>query len=233
MFSLTSMRVHHTLVVASITFLLGACSGETVSEGVDTLEVVKDWFEAQEDSESTGGSTNTITLVPAAAVNAASVDVNTEQSTPETDSPEVLTNAQAPLSTPYVESVITNSEDLIPLLESETSLLTTSPDFLFRTAKSIKLKVNIASAVGTQATLSLCTDFEATESGFDVNYDSCPIRGAVIDGQFESDVALVNQFNSAIAIIWFPYQESEPLYRTFNVAEDSSSLGVSEWLWND
>ena len=234
MYLQTSMRISRACVIASFSLLLSACTGETVSKGVATVTDVKEWFQPPEPSTSNAGFTSTGAVVPAAALPTDVDSGNVDQSGTDPDTGNVDPNNPEPAdeSTPYVDSVINNSEDLVPIPESETSLLTSSPDFTFRTARFVKLKVDLGSVSGIEASLSLCTDYETNESGYEINYDSCPIRGVLIDGKFESDVALVNQYESAIAVIWFPYQESEPLYRKFDLAGVASQEAIYVWLWN-
>ena len=60
----------------------------------------------------------------------------------------------------------------------------------------------------------------------------CPIQGLVSNGQFEHQLELMNQFDSAIAVIWFPIQEFAPRYKTFDMVEIPDGAGNYEWLWD-
>lgn len=217
MFLRTNMRIHQVLIVACIAAVLSGCSGQTVSNGLEKFDDVTEWFE--------GADAETGTPLALELGAAAPIIIGGTSGEPDNGSAEQNAN-------PFVDSVLTNSEALGAIPDSETSQLTADADFLFPTARNVKLMVNLPSAAGTQASLSLCTDFEENESGYIVNYDSCPIRGVVTDGQFESDMALANQFDSAIAVIWFPHQESGPLYRKFQMADTPDGSGFNEWLWN-
>lgn len=133
---------------------------------------------------------------------------------------------------PYVESITTNSEELVNVPESASSGITTEPNFLFDTARTISLKVDLVDAMGTQGSLSICTDYQETDSGYSINYNSCPIRGTVVNGQFDQDLSLMNQFDSAIAVIWFRNQEFAPRYQEFNTADLANTSQGQEWVWN-
>lgn len=184
-----------------------------MSEGIDKLDNVTQWFEGE------GADVDSPDSVAANPVEATSPGVGNAP-------------AEQNISNPYIASVIANSEAFGAVPDSETSQLTSATDFLFLTARTVKLKVNLPSAIGTEASLSLCTDYEAIDSGYRVNYDSCPIRGVVIDGQFDADLSLVNQVESAIAVIWYPYQESVPVYREFLMADIPDGAGTKLWLWD-
>lgn len=229
------------VIVACVLTVLSGCTGESVSKGFDNIEGVKVWLEGPEAASANPGA---VEPIPAAAtaseVGIASSEAgneNTELLINGTDINNVgsginETTSPTQNANPYVESALSHSEEFASIPDSETSQLTTAAEFLFLTARTVNLKVSLPSVAGIQASLSLCTDFEQSDSGYVVNYDSCPIRGAVIDGQFESDMALVNEFDKAIAVIWFPNQEFGPMYRTFQMADVPRDGGAYEWLWN-
>ena len=133
--------------------------------------------------------------------------------------------------TPYVEEAVNNTS-FATIPDSETSQIVTTANFLFDTAKSVELRVNIAEAIGTQSSISLCTDYEANGSGYSVNYNSCAVKATIQDGQFTHQMELMNQFDSAIAVVWFPDQEFEPMFNELNVAELIESESGYIWNWN-
>lgn len=133
---------------------------------------------------------------------------------------------------PYVEAAVNNGDAFATVPESETSQIVTTANFLFDTAKSVNLQINLSGAEGTQSSLSLCTDYEVTETGYSVNYNSCPVKASMVNGQFEHQVELMNQYDSAIAVIWFPNQEFEPMYNELNVADLTETESGYVWNWN-
>ena len=135
-------------------------------------------------------------------------------------------------TSPYVASIATNSEAIVTVPDSDSSELITRSDFLFDTSRAVHLKVDLADAAGMQGILSVCTDFQETTSGFDVNYKSCPVRGTIANGEFEKDISLMNQFDSVIAVIWFQNQAIAPLYKKFETTELVQSANGQEWVWN-
>lgn len=133
---------------------------------------------------------------------------------------------------PYVEAAVSNGELFAEVPETETSQIVTTANFLFDTAKSVNLQIDLNGAEGTQASLSLCTDYEATDSGYSVNYNSCSIKATMVDGHFNHQMELMNQYDSAIAVVWFPNQEFEPMYNEMNVADMTESESGYIWNWN-
>lgn len=133
--------------------------------------------------------------------------------------------------TPYVDAAVTNTA-FATIPESETSQIVTTANFLFDTAKSVQLNINLADAAGTQSSLSLCTDYESTDTGYSVNYNSCSVKATMSNGQFEHQMELMNQFDSAIAVIWFPNQEFAPMYNELNVEELAENENGYVWNWN-
>ena len=106
---------------------------------------------------------------------AASSVVENEQSAVVSETTNVDTTATIDAS-PFVESISTTSGDQVLVPDSDSSKITTRSDFLFDTSRTIQLKVNMQDVGGTQGSLSICTDFQETASGFDINYHCCPVN---------------------------------------------------------
>ncbi len=131
---------------------------------------------------------------------------------------------------PYVD-VAENNISYATVPESETSHILTTVNFRFDTAKLVRLQVDIAKAAGTQSSLSICTDYEAIDDGYSVNYNSCSIKAQMLNGQFEHPLEIMNQYDSAVAVIWFPNQEFDPMYNELNVADLIKSGDAYVWNW--
>lgn len=130
---------------------------------------------------------------------------------------------------PYVEDAVDN-KDFTTIPETETSQILTTANFLFDTAKSVRLQVNLSQAHEIQSSLSLCTVYEQTEAGYFVDYNSCAVKASLENGQFEYSMKMVNQFDSVIAVVWFPGQEFSPLYNELKVAD--LTQGESGYVWD-
>lgn len=146
--------------------------------------------------------------------------------------PASVIPAPVVMKNPYAESITANSGQLVVVPESSTAEITTQADFLFDTSRSVSLHVDLPSAYGRKASLSLCMDFQESDVTYIVNYDSCALRATLANGQFVKNVELMNQFDSAIGVIWFTDQESSPLYRKFTTADFIAVEGGYEWRWN-
>lgn len=133
---------------------------------------------------------------------------------------------------PYVDNIETNGDQIVPVPVSESSTISAEPTFLFDTSRTVRLKVGLADVVGIKGSLSICTDYEETATGFDINYNSCPIRATVENGQLEKDMSLMNQFDSVVAVIWFRDREIAPKYMKFDTADLVAGTESLEWNWN-
>lgn len=221
--------IKRTLLVACTTAFLGGCGeGSVPSAGTGFNGFTAPPTEPIAGAAQAVGSAGNEMTTPAATVTTPLV---------ETEQPvvPVITNVAETIPvviSPYVESIATNSEELVNIPDSESSTISTQASFLFDTAKTVRIKVNFSDIVGTQGSLSICTDYQASESGFRVNYDSCPIRGTLENGQFEEDMSLMNQYDSVIGVVWFRNQEFAPRYQVFNTADLTESSEGRQWVWN-
>lgn len=132
---------------------------------------------------------------------------------------------------PYVE-VAENIVSYATVPQSETSNILTTVNFRFDTAKPVHLQVDIAKAAGTQSSLSICSDYDVLDNGYSVNYSSCSIKAQMHDGQFEHQLEIMNHYDSAVAVIWFPNQEFHPMYRELNVLDLAKIEDTYVWKWD-
>lgn len=223
--------IRKTILVTSMAVFVSGCGGGSSSSGVGKFDGFTTAI-----TEPVAGSALPVDTGPelgAAQGGAVVVDAPlvAESESPVVELPSTTDIAPPELDNPYVESIATSSEDLVNVPTSDTSEISTRADFLFDTARMVRLKVDMADVAGTQGSLSICTDYEETASGYKINYNSCPLRGTVTNGHFEQDLSLMNQFDSAIAVIWFRSQEFVPRYRKFDTADLVQSQGNQEWIW--
>lgn len=132
---------------------------------------------------------------------------------------------------PYINEAINNTA-FATVPDSETAQILTSVNFLFDTSNSVKLRINLAQAIDTQANVSICTDYQESANGYRINYNRCAVKAAMHNGQFEHQMELMNQFDSAIAVVWFPNQEFEPMYNEINLSDLAKGDEGYVWNWN-
>ncbi|MCL1125166.1 hypothetical protein [Shewanella surugensis] len=79
-----------------------------------------------------------------------------------------------------------------------------------------------------RAYVSICEKFNAIDSGYRVDYDSCVLRGPLNEGVFASDVLLGSAQRKLIVAIWL-YDGSRPIYYVWNYDDnaDSQSLMIN------
>lgn len=225
--------IRKTLLVTCMAVFLGSCSEGTDSNGLSGF----DGFELPSKEPTAGAalpvSSGVVSSVEASFLQPSPIIQAVENEQTETVSGIPTLGPSTPVEVnPYVESIATSSEELVSVPDSDSSKITTRSDFLFDTARTVQLRVNMLDIAGALGSLSICTDFQETSSGFDINYQSCPIRGTVANGQFEQDMSLMNQFDSVVAVIWFRNQEFAPRYQKFDTADLTESTEGQEWLWN-
>lgn len=132
---------------------------------------------------------------------------------------------------PYVD-VSENDTSYATVPDSETSNILTTVNFGFDTAKPVLLQVDIARASGTQSSISICTNYEAIDDDYSIDYNSCSVKAQMWDGQFEHELEIMNHYHSVVAVIWFPNQEFDPIYRELNVADLTTNGENYVWNWD-
>ena len=113
---------------------------------------------------------------------------------------------------PYVEDLV---EDAPP--PTTTAELVVAPEFEFRTGRDVPLVIDVPEARGATTYLSLCLEWEGDAVAPEVDYDSCVLRTTLEDGYFETDVAIANQHDSVLAVVWFADPAVPPVYRELSV----------------
>lgn len=116
--------------------------------------------------------------------------------------------AATPDTTQIAPSVIANTSDLV-----------VDADFNLASSRSIAVNFDIADAQGTDASVSICTDYGSGGNAFDVNYDSCTVNAEMQNGQFNHVMEVTHEFDSVVAVVWFQDPGSAPLYKEFFVDE--------------
>ena len=98
-----------------------------------------------------------------------------------------------------------------------TARLVASPGFDFASARDVPFALDVPEARGTSASLSLCTEWERENdsrgAGYDVDYGSCALRATMVDGYHEGVLALGNQHDTVLAVVWFDDPAAGPVYR--------------------
>ena len=105
---------------------------------------------------------------------------------------------------------------------ANTSDLVVDADFDFASSRSIAVNFDIADAQGTDASVSICTDYGSGGDAFDVNYDSCTVNAEMQNGQFNHVMEVTHEFDAVVAVVWFQDPGTAPLYKEFFVDEAAS-----------
>ena len=100
-----------------------------------------------------------------------------------------------------------------------TSDLVVDAEFDFASSRSIAVNFDIADAQGTDASVSICTDYGSGGDAFDVNYDSCTVNAEMRNGQFNHVMEVTHEFDAVVAVVWFQDPGTAPLYKEFFVNE--------------
>jgi len=104
--------------------------------------------------------------------------------------------------------------------------------FNFASSRSIDIDFDIAEAAGSDASVSICTDYSPGGGAFDVNYESCSISGEMQDGTFNEKIDVTHEFDSVVAVVWFQDPSTEPLYKEFFVEPATQRKGgQSALVW--
>ncbi len=133
----------------------------------------------------------------------------------DSSSPEV---AAALPADPYVNLAATSNGLLVPVPQTETADIVVQPDFNFKTARKVAVNLDVPEARGVTTSLSFCTDYEPTTTGFDVDYRSCTMNAPMVDGRFDFSLDVMNQYDTVLAVIWFPEEGLAPVFQEMSVA---------------
>jgi len=130
----------------------------------------------------------------------------------------------APIAVDVVdtENLVDNVLRLEEIEVEDTKSLIVSDDFAFDTAQHIDIDFDLESARDVPASVSVCTDYTQAGDGYDIDYDSCTVRGSMVDGVFSHQMEVTNAFSDVIAVVWFMDGDSSPVYRKFSVRGDES-----------
>ncbi len=107
----------------------------------------------------------------------------------------------------------------------DTATLQVDQNFSFDTARTIDIEFDIEEARGKKASVSICTGYDAEGDAFDVDYDSCNVRGEMNDGVFSHSMQVTNEFDSVVGVVWFQDSAMPPLYQEFHVDDTMRMKG--------
>jgi len=131
--------------------------------------------------------------------------------------PAQTTDAQG---TPYVAI---SDEDLgwrAEVPETQTAELQVNNDFNFETSRRTKVQLSVPDAVSVAAEATFCTEYTRLDNGeYDVDYDSCVLQAPLNGGELSTELSLVNQHGSVLAVVWFQDESMPPAYQEFNFGE--------------
>ncbi len=113
---------------------------------------------------------------------------------------------------------------------ANTADLAVDADFDFASSRSIDVEFDIADAAGSDASVSICTEYSPGGGAFDVDYESCTVSGEIQDGVFSHTMDVTNEFDSVVAVVWFQDPSNEPLYKEFFVESRKRSKGQKPTL---
>lgn len=132
---------------------------------------------------------------------------------------------------PQSETTDAASIDLTEV--SDTKSLTVAKDFSFATAQHIDIAFDLESARDTDASVSICTSYMEDASGYDIDYDSCSVRGPMVGGVFNHSMEITNEFDSVVAVVWFLDPSMQPMYQEFSIdtplaTSDRSTMSLNQ-----
>lgn len=122
--------------------------------------------------------------------------------------------AVAELPSTFLELSNEELTDLAEVPETKTSDLQVASDFTFSTSRRVGVSLDIPEASDMQAEASICTDYTLMPDGsYDINYDSCVMTAPLQGGLLNDKVNLVNQHQSALAVVWLEDTTMQPVFR--------------------
>ncbi len=119
----------------------------------------------------------------------------------------------------------TGSTDIVDKV-ADTKSLDVASDFDFDTARGIDIEFDLESARGMEASVSICTSYDVDGDAYDVDYESCAVRGPMLDGVFSHSMEITNEFDSVVAVVWFQDSTMVPLHREFSIEDSVAASGA-------
>ncbi len=92
----------------------------------------------------------------------------------------------------------------------------------FDLAQDAAISIVVDQDVGSNRYLSVCTEFENTETGYSINYESCILRTAN-SGPSNYQINVPNDINRLIAVSWAYIESLAPSYSLWD-RETSGSV---------
>ena len=125
--------------------------------------------------------------------------------------------AQAPAAAlpanPYTVEVSSGQAVLPEPPTTTAGRLVVDPQFDFGSSRQVLVSLDMPEARGVTANLNVCLDWESDEAGYTVDYRSCLLRADIVDGRFEQEVTLANQYDAMLAVVHFDDPERPAYYR--------------------
>lgn len=100
--------------------------------------------------------------------------------------------------------------------------LVTSAEFDFAAARTIDIDFDVPEARTAEGMLSLCNEYTKSGESYDINYDSCTVQARLVNGVYNGKMALTNNVNSVIGVVWFADSSLSPVYKEFSLENTAS-----------
>ncbi len=120
----------------------------------------------------------------------------------------------------------TISELMEPATQS-TADLVVSRSFDFDSSWELQVDIDLRNVMEGTVHVLLCKDFVAGDSGYTVNYDSCPLRTPLNSGVWQGDVTLTGTTEQILAVIFRVSEPNNPQYQLWSREVDGDVLVIN------
>ena len=126
-------------------------------------------------------------------------------------------------ATPNTSTTTTNSTNMTTNTASgaefKTADLVVAKNFTFDSARKLDVYVDVSNRAMTQSNFSLCKRYTKNSNGsYNVDFDSCLLKTALNNGQYQGNVNITNDVDKLISVVWFLDDIQNPQYNEINVA---------------
>lgn len=147
-------------------------------------------------------------------------DNNTVASETNVSVTESVTQEVMPTETAPIIKEETEAEIDPNAVYSSTAELVVAKSFLLE--PEYDLQVNYVNTNEQNIYLSVCTDFEESNTGIEVNYESCLVRTSVTES-FQEYITIPNDKTKVVMAIWDLDNPQEPRFETWEYSTEDNN----------
>jgi len=117
-------------------------------------------------------------------------------------------------------------DDLLGESSTDTEDLVVPDGFDFNDSFVLSVDVDVSRDLDEDAYLLLCSEYEASGGGYEVNFDACQLNTPLIEGRYVGDLTMTGSTTNLLAVILPLQNPDEPIYALWSRRSDGENLRI-------